>query len=402
MNYDQTIKYLDSLQPRAFRLEIGPITEACSIMSNPQGGFPSVHISGTNGKGSTAAFLDSILRESGYRVGLYTSPHLMDLRERIQVNREMIAPEELAGVVSRIRETLPDERMLSYFEMLTLAAFVHFNDREIDMGVIETGLGGRLDATNVLFPKVAVITSVSFDHTRHLGESLKDIATEKCGIIKRGVPTAVAYQPPEVMEVVRRFCDDVGSPLCLATPDEVTVPLGLAGEHQRQNASCAVEAAGLLAQAGFHIGKIEEALAGTRWPGRLETVSEGPRVILDGAHNVAGAESLASYVHNNLKREKSVLLLGVLSDKDVAGIVRPLAPLFREIVCTKAPSERAASPKDLAAAARSSGALVKVEKDIALALSGLMDSLGSDDTLVISGSFTMVGEAKAFFAQRNK
>lgn len=400
MTYDQTLEYLDSLQPKAFHMELGPLSEACHLMGNPQDAVPSVHISGTNGKGSTAAFLEAILRGGGWRVGLYTSPHLLDIRERIQLNREPISPEDLAARIEQIRGELPDDRSLSFFELLTLVSFVHFRERSVDIAVIETGLGGRFDATNVVRPKVAVITPISFDHLQHLGSSLKDIAVEKCGIIKRGVPTVVAYQPPEVMGVVRRFCDDVGSPLCLATPDEVTSPLGLAGEHQRQNAACAVEAAHLLTQAGFRVGGIERALEETSWPGRLETVQSSPRVIVDGAHNAAGADALASFVRNLVPRERAVLILGVLADKDVGGIVRPLAPLFREIVCVRPPSERAASPKDLSAAARSSGARVRIEEELDDAIGGALKGLAKEDTLVISGSLTMVGGAKRYFGNR--
>ena len=398
MDYKQTLEYLDSLQPLTFRMELGPLTEAAGLMGNPQDAFLSVHISGTNGKGSTAAFLASVLQHSGYRVGLFTSPHLVDVRERIQVNWEQISCSAFAGLVDTIRSNLPDDRMLSYFELLTLAAFLHFRDQKVDVAIFETGLGGRLDATNVIRPKVAVITPISYDHIRHLGSNLKDIAEEKCGIIKRGVPTVVAYQPPEVMEVIRHCCDDVGSPLCLATPDEIDVPLGLAGEHQRQNAACAVEAAQLLAQGGLgDIVDVDDALAQTRWPGRLETVSTKPRVMLDAAHNVAGAEALASYVRSMVPRDKAVLLLGILADKDVAGIIRPLAPLFREVVCVRASSPRAASPKDLAAAVRSSGAQVETQEDVLTALGSLTKRLGQDDTLVVTGSLTVVGDAREYF-----
>jgi len=200
--------------------------------------------------------------------------------------------------------------------------------------------------------------------------------------------------------VIRRVCDDIGSPLCLATPDEVTYPLGLAGEHQRQNAACAIEASNYLSHHGFIIKNIDEVISKTRWPGRIETVSENPRVILDAAHNVAGAESLASYLRANLKKSKSVLVLGVLADKDVSGIVRPLAPLFREVVCVRAPSPRAASPKDLAAAVRSSGAKIEIVEATTEAIEQVMSRIGKDDTLVISGSLTVVGEAKGYFSHK--
>jgi len=399
VDYKAAISYLDSLQPKSMRLELGPINEACNIMGSPQMGLPSVHISGTNGKGSTAAFLASIFQHSGYRVGLFTSPHLVDVRERIQVDRKLISEDDLAALITKIRNSLPDDRMLSYFEMLTLSSFIHFVETKVNIAIFEAGLGGRLDATNVINPRVIIITPISFDHTKHLGKSLKEIATEKCGIIKRGVPTVAAYQPPEVMDVIRRICDDVGSPLLLATPDEISTPLGLLGEHQKQNAACAVEAANVLAGTGFPIKEPEAALAGTTWPGRLEIVSEKPRVILDSAHNVAGAETLASYVRSSIPRENAILLLGVLADKDIEGIVRQLAPQFKEVIFTRAPSPRAASPKDLAAAARSSKVEISIEEDVPGALSNTMKRMRSGDTLVVSGSMTVVGEAKVFFSK---
>lgn len=397
MGYDATLKYLESLRPKGFHLELGPIKEACQVFSNPQDSFPSVHVGGTNGKGSTAAFLADILKGNGYKVGLFTSPHLVDVRERIQVNRQLISESDFDKTICSIRKNMIDDKTLSYFEMITLCAFVYFRDIKVDIAVFETGLGGRLDATNVLTPQVSIITPISMDHMTHLGNTLTDIAKEKCGIIKRGVPTVVSYQVPEVMEVIRRACDDVGSPLCLATPDEVSYPLGLAGEHQRQNAACAIESSHHLATLGFKIKNVDKAVAKTSWPGRIETVSKNPNVILDAAHNVAGAESLASYVRNNIKKEKAVLVLGVLIDKDLPGIVRPLAPLFREIICVKAPSPRAASPKDLAAAARSSGAKIEIVDDTSGAIDKVIGTMSKDDTLVISGSLTVVGEAKIYF-----
>lgn len=399
MTYKETLDFLESLRPKEFHMELGPLNEACQIMGHPHNSFSSVHVGGTNGKGSTSAFLADILKNSGYKVGLFTSPHLVDVRERIQINRELISEENLARVLGKIRNKLPNDKMLSYFEMLCLASFVYFMDQKVDIAVYEAGLGGRLDATNVLTPKVSVITPISYDHVNHLGTTLSGIAKEKCGIIKRGIPTVVAYQVPEVMDVIRHVCDDVGSPLCLATPDEIKSPLGLIGEHQRQNAACAVEASHLLVSSGFRVANIDEALAGTTWPGRLETVSKSPNVILDAAHNVAGAESLASYVRSTIPREKAVLILGILIDKDVPGIIRPLAPLFREIVCVRAPSERTASPKDLAAAARSSGARIQIGESTSLAIEGAIKNLKVDETLVISGSLTVVGEAKGYFEQ---
>lgn len=398
MEYKQALAYLESLVPKEFHLELAPVAEACNIFDNPQFSFPTIHIAGTNGKGSTAAFLSSILIHSGYKVGLFTSPHLIDVRERIQINREYISPEDFTKLTEKIKSVLPDEKALTYFEFLTVMAFLYFKENKVDMAVVETGLGGRLDATNVIQPSVVIITPISFDHKRHLGSTLAKITEEKCGVIKRGVPTVVAHQAPEVMEVIRRWCDEMGSPLCQASAEDINQPLGLLGVHQRQNAACAVEAAELLAQSKFHIKGIDEALKETKWEGRLEVVSDSPRVILDSAHNPGGADALAKYISTEIDRRHAVLMLGVLADKDVKGICRPLVPVVREVICIKAPSKRGASPKDIAALARSFGATVHYEKDIPTALSKWMKKLDEEDTLIVSGSSTTAGEAKKYFS----
>lgn len=399
MTYDELMKYLDSLVPREFRMELEPMIEACQNMKNPQRTYPTVHISGTNGKGSTAAFLSKIMQGSGYRVGLLTSPHLIDVRERIRIDGEVISKEDMVTFAQRVRENLPDDHFLSYFEFISLLAFEYFRECEVQIAVIETGLGGRLDATNVIEPKVAIITSMALDHQHHLGNTLKDITAEKCGIIKRGAPTVSAIQPEEAMGEIQRWCDDMGSPLVIADPTLVTTELGLAGEHQKQNAACAVEAAHLLSDAGFSVADIEKSLAETTWAGRLETLQYKPTVLIDGAHNLAGAQTLARYVKGAVPRDKAVLMLGVLQGKDVAGICRTLVPLFREVICVRAPSDRAESPKDLAATARAYGATVHTAEDVASALKQWMPKLKDKDTLVVSGSLTTIGAARTVLKQ---
>jgi dihydrofolate synthase/folylpolyglutamate synthase len=283
------------------------------------------------------------------------------------------------------------------FEFVTLAAFIHFRDKKVDIAVMETGLGGRLDATNVVEPQVVIITPISLDHQRHLGATVKEITNEKCGIVKRGIPTVTAVQPKEVMMEIRRWCDDVGSPLFVADPDKVTSALGLVGEHQRQNASCAVEAAQLLSDGGWQIEAVSKALSETKWAGRIETLREFPNVVIDGAHNLAGAESLALYVHSNFPRDNAVLMLGVLQGKDIAGMCRTLVPHFREVICVRAPSKRAASPKDIAATARSYGANVRVVDDVSEAFEESLGGLSVEDTLVVSGSLSTIGAVRNMF-----
>lgn len=395
MTYDELTNYLETLVPREFRMELEPMIEACSLMSNPQRDFPTVHISGTNGKGSTAAFLAKIMQESHYRVGLLTSPHLIDVRERIRIDGEIISQEDMVTFAERVRKNLPNDHFLSYFEFITLLAFEYFRECKVQIAIVETGLGGRLDATNVVEPRVAIITSMALDHQHHLGSTLKDITAEKCGIIKRGVPTVSAVQPDESMQEIQRWCDDLGSPLVVADPAGVTTELGLAGDHQKQNAACAVEAAQLLGDAGFSISNVEKALAETTWAGRLETLQHKPTVVIDGAHNLAGAQTLARYVKGAVPRDKAVLMLGVLHGKDVAGICRTLVPLFREVICVRAPSDRAESPKDLAATARAYGATVHMAEDVPSALKEYMPKLKKSDTLIVSGSLTTIGAARS-------
>ena len=397
MNTRETHTYLESLISRDFHLELTAIRDACRAFDDPQRAFPVVHIAGTNGKGSTAAFTSAILEANGYRVGLYTSPHLIRVTERIQINRRPIAEKTLAHLVTLVRERLGEKMTLGYFELLTLLGFLVFREQKIDIAVMETGLGGRLDATNVVEPVVTIITPISFDHQRYLGSTLTHIAREKCGIIKRGVPTVTALQSFEVMEVLRRACDDVGSALCVADPEDIQTPLGLPGIHQRQNAACAVEATGILSHAGFTVTNVDKALASTRWAGRLETLQLKPTILLDAAHNPAGSETLATYLHEHYSRERTVLVVGAFADKDIAGIIRPLVPHVREVICVTAPNPRAASPKDLAAAARSFGAKVTIEEEPVKALQRIVKTLKHDETLVVAGSTSVVGMAKQLF-----
>jgi len=257
-----------------------------------------------------------------------------------------------------------------------------------------------LDATNIINPQVSVITPVSFDHKEHLGNTLADIAREKCGIIKRGVPAVVAEQQKEVMEVIKRWCDDMGAPLCVAKAEDILEPLGLLGKHQKQNASCAVEAAQLLPTNIFTIKNINKALLETKWAGRLEVVKTAPKVLLDGAHNPAGAHVLAEFISEEIDRDKAVLMIGIMADKDINAICSSLVPCVREVVCVEVPSKRGASPKDVGAAARSFGAKVSSEGPILKALPKWLKKLNKNDTLIISGSLAVVGEAKKFFNKK--
>ncbi|MBI2974234.1 MAG: bifunctional folylpolyglutamate synthase/dihydrofolate synthase [Deltaproteobacteria bacterium] len=379
MDFASAISYLDSLQSTKIELGLERMSAVCKLLGNPENKFTSVVVAGTNGKGSTCAFLESILRHNGLKAGLLTSPHLLDVRERIQIDREMISEKEFGNLAENLhchcefasggRSNLPNSELeiassldklgarndmqFTYFEFLTAMAFQYFAEAKVDIAVLEVGLGGRLDATNVVTPVISVITRIGIDHQKYLGDTIEKIAFEKCGIIKRGVPVVTVDQDEKAMDVIRKASDENGAMLHVVSPHEVKWPLGLNGSHQLENAALAVRAAEIVTPSlslpprgggkGRGGGVIEMALASTSWPGRLAVVSKNPLVILDGAHNPNGAEALAKYLMS--LPGKRIIMLGIMADKDIDGIVKPLADAADEIVITKPSIERAADPK---------------------------------------------------------
>lgn len=399
--FSETLSFLESLKPEGAMPQLGPMREAVRIFGHPQQAFPSIHICGTNGKGSTGAFLNSIFMEQGSCVGFHTSPHLMSILERIQISGRQIDEDDFIAFAEKIKEGLPDKKLLSYFEFLVLMTFLVFRDRCVDMAIVETGLGGRLDATNVLSPLVTVITPISYDHMQFLGPRLTDIAREKCGTVKPGVPVVSALQPDEVMQVIEEHCRRADAPLHVASPESIDQPLGLGGEHQRQNAACATLVAQLLERDhGFRFDRLSEGLKKTTWPGRLETICIEPHVIVDGAHNPAGGEVLAAYVRTHLVREHTLLMIGMLADKSIDATVVHLVPCFREVIAVRAPSDRGADAELIAAAVRRLGGRVSLYGSAEEGLEATLPKLTSDETLVIAGSLRVVGAAKSFFEEK--
>jgi len=333
----------------------------------------AVHVAGTKGKGSTAAMLASMLGASGRRIGLYTSPHLVDIRERIQVGGEWIPRETVTHLLDRLRPYLDraskggDTYAPTFFEIFTTIAFLHFLERRVDIAIFEVGLGGRLDATNVLMPVACAITPVSFDHTDKLGTELGQIAREKAGIIKPGVPVVSGVQRAEAMDVIRARCAELGAPLRVVGRDIAVEPeadgafsvrtwrrkldgltLPLPGRHQRDNAATAVGLAEILSERGLDVpGEcVREGLASVTWPGRIQTVSAAPEIIVDGAHNPASvavlAETLAAF-----PPKKTIFVVGIARDKDIPRMLELLAPCGDEFIVTKTGNPRAAEPEDL-------------------------------------------------------
>jgi dihydrofolate synthase / folylpolyglutamate synthase len=379
--------WLTTLEQFGIKLGLASIRAICEALGHPERQFRSVHIAGTNGKGSVAAMVDEAVRAAGHHVGRYTSPHLVHLEERIALAGAPVpaalldgALETVRAAVDRLRDAAALEVHPTFFEITTAAAFVVFARAGVDVGVIEVGLGGRFDATNVIDPVVAAITSIALDHEQHLGTTLEAIAYEKAGIVKPGVPVVAGELPHEALGMVRRVCQERGAALhdtaaeCvvsrarqngrtilrLQTPRGVYPPtvLALRGDHQARNAAVAVRLLELLNDGGVPLSEaaIAAGLAGARWPARLDLVSVGGgrEVLVDGAHNPAGAAALEAYIKSEWPQGLP-LVFGAMRDKRPADMLRPLARIARPLILTTAPGPRAADAEHLAALARSIG-----------------------------------------------
>ncbi len=414
-NYESTIDYLYALQRHGIKLGLRNITEMLSRLGGPHGAFNSAHIAGTNGKGSTACALAELLGASGERAGLFTSPHLVSFTERIQVGGEEIAEDDVVRLASVIRESTSDLNP-TFFEVVTAMGFQYFREQGVRWAVVETGMGGRLDATNSLKPSVTVITSIALDHKEFLGEGIEDIAREKAGIIKEGVPAVTAPQEPAAMKVLRSTAKRMGAPLHIAGedfscnitahgPEGITfdynsegmtlndLKLPVAGEYQGLNAALAVKAFTLMIDSSVADERaIRAGLSLMRPPGRLERISANPPVLIDGAHNPAAARALAGALQEHIKDgERPLIIIGAMSDKDLKGILQPLLPLAEGIIFTAPGYGRAAAPEELRECARALGHDGTVAPTVAEALKVAVQ--GTRPVLV-TGSFFTIGEAK--------
>jgi dihydrofolate synthase / folylpolyglutamate synthase len=386
-------------------------------LGNPHLSTKAVHIAGSKGKGSTSAMIAAGLQAAGYKTGLYTSPHLVTLRERIQVDGKPILKRELESLVARMRphvEAVDHDKTygeLSTFELLTAAAFMQFQQKAVDFQVLETGLGGRLDATNVVTPEVCIITSISLDHTEVLGDTLARIAAEKAGIIKPGRPVVSSAQAEEAAQVIRETCQRKGARLISVGSDivwrkldsnlsgqslevkglkgsyRITIPL--LGAHQLQNAAAAV---GALEVLGVPRKSIEAGLAKTNWPGRLQILRRRPLLVVDGAHNRDSAsklkEALKEYFHFN----RLILIIGTSADKDVSGIVEELAPLANTVIVTRSRHPRATKPEILAGEFARLGLKAETVEDVARAVAEAQGKAGKGDLICATGSLFLVAE----------
>lgn len=404
LTYSQAIQFLYGLRLFGTKLDLeGPI-QLAALAGNPHASMRFIHVAGTNGKGSTCAMLESVYRRAGYRVGLFTSPHLVSFRERIQVNRELISEAEVIQLVGQAQSWLnafTPAKHPTFFEVVTVMALVYFSSQNCDLVIWETGLGGRLDATNIVTPLASVITNIQFDHEKWLGGTLAKIAAEKAGIIKPGVPVLTAADEPEALEVIRTVAAQQGAPLtevrmAASTPRSLpALQLPLLGEHQKINATLAMATIDAL-QSSVPVGdvSIRHGLEQVRWAGRLqlEHISPGRKVLLDGAHNPAGAVTLRAVLNASFPGEKPALILGILRDKDWNAICRILVPLARRVLLAPVHSLRTALPNELESVCRTLNPDIEVQA--CASLEEALDRCENEPFITITGSLLFVGEAE--------
>jgi dihydrofolate synthase/folylpolyglutamate synthase len=420
MTFADTVRFLFSLGPelKTVKWDLARISRLLEEMGNPQLGLNGapprfIHVAGTNGKGSTCAMLASAFRVAGYRTGLYTSPHLQSPLERIQIDGQPIGEGEWVAAFEQVHaaaESLLARDLIeahpSFFETVTAMAFVAFARASVDVVVLEVGLGGRLDATNVIVPEIAVITPIDFDHEAFLGSSIESIAAEKAGILKRGRPAVFAAQRPEALKILEHRAleldvpvrhssfwrvqdvraDKFGSKFVLAADEEISIECPLAGMHQVENARTAVTALNLF---GVPSSAIREGIARAVWPGRLERVATNPDIILDGAHNPAGAAALAAYIGEFFKDAPLRIIYGAMRDKAVEEVTNKLFPLAQEVILTAPNQPRALSPESLAPLIEHPALRIAASTEEALGM-----AREHPMTTFVTGSLFLVGEAR--------
>jgi dihydrofolate synthase / folylpolyglutamate synthase len=403
VSYQEAIEFLYDLRWFGVKLGLANTFKLAALTGNPQNGLRFIHVAGTNGKGSTCAMLESIYRRAGLRVGLFTSPHLVSFNERIQVNRRPINDDAVAGLVARVRSLLkefPEEQHPTFFEVVTLVGLLYFAAQKCDLVVWETGMGGRLDATNIVTPLASVITNVQFDHQKWLGETLGSIASEKAGIIKPGIPVITGAFEPEALHVIVETARHQNAPLTVVMPSERSRPpldelqLPLPGHHQKMNAAVALDTVRTLADiVPVSEVAIREGLGSVEWAGRLQRLAEpsGRVVLLDGAHNVGGAEMLAAALKEYYPEQRPCLVLGILRDKDWLRMCELLAPLASRILLVPVHSTRSAEPHGLAEACRHANPQARVSEHPTLVAA--LEDIAEEPFVTIAGSLYLVGEA---------
>ncbi|ACV64076.1 FolC bifunctional protein [Desulfofarcimen acetoxidans DSM 771] len=424
MEYKEAMNYLENLTKFGFNFGLGRIEELLRRLGNPHTKIKAIHIGGTNGKGSTTAMLSAVLKEAGLRVGMFTSPHLHSYTERYRINGEPVGQERIAKMITRLRPHLEDMVREGFehpteFEAGTAMAFLYFAEEKVDLLLLEVGLGGAIDSTNVITPVVSVLTNIAMDHMDYLGNTIQEITAVKTGIIKSGIPVVTSAKNPEALKIIEAACREKAAQLTVVG-NQVTVEqkefstagqkfsiftdsnhyedltLPLLGRHQITNAAGVVAVIEVLQQLGYTIPKeaVHSGLAKTDWPARLEIMRQKPTVLIDAAHNLDGVQSLKQALLDYFPSKKVTLVLGMLGDKERSKVVAELTPLAEAVVITKPNSPRAGDWELLADEARRFTDKVTLIENITEAVDAAMSMAGEEDLVCITGSFYMVAEAR--------
>jgi dihydrofolate synthase/folylpolyglutamate synthase len=421
MAYDRCLKEMFRLHRFGVKLEMDTIRHMLEGLGNPHLAYRCIHIAGTNGKGSVAAVLSHIFQAAGIKVGRYTSPHLERFNERICIDNTPIEDNEVVNAYERVTALAPPQRHPTFFEFTTAMALYEFARQKVQWAIIETGMGGRMDATNMIHPEISIITNISLEHKDYLGRTITAIAGEKAGIIKPRTPIISGVGQKTAWDTIKKTAALLKAPLYRLGTDfsvrrqkgqlftfkglETTwrqLPLNLLGDHQFGNAGLALAACELLQigdRAPLNEAAIRAGLAQVTWPGRLEMVSSSPLIILDGAHNLMAARLLAKFLKQNLNSYRTTLIIGILDDKPYRQILKDLAPCCERMIITQPVIERAIQAEILAEEALKSGRKVEIISNVGQAVQHALHTIGVKDAICIAGSLYVVGEAKAALAE---
>ena len=424
MKYQEAMKYITEVGNFGSNYGLERTYKLLELLDNPQDKLKIIHVAGTNGKGSTTAMITSMLKGCGYKVGMYTSPFLEEFEERIQINGENIPKEKLAQLITKIKYAVDRVIEEGYnhpteFEIITVLMFLYFATEEVDFAVVEVGLGGRLDSTNVITPILSVITSISFDHTNLLGNTLEEIAAEKAGIIKSCIPTVIYPQEEMAERVISSKCQELDSKLYkinkedakliniikedkiyqqvkVKLDDEYDVKLPLLGEHQIVNLAVALKALEVIKDKAPKLNResIVKSLATVRWNGRLEIMSNSPYVVIDGAHNIQGITQLDKNIKKYFEYKDMYLILGILADKDVEDMVKVITPKAKKVFTVTPNSMRAETAEELMNEVKKYNESCEAYNDYKNAFEDALKLCKKDDLLLISGSLYMIGEMR--------
>lgn len=420
MNYQETMDFIHGTHKFSIKLGLDNVSYLLNLMDNPQDALSFIHVAGTNGKGSTSSYLNSMLMAAGYKVGLYTSPFLEVFNERMRVNNQNIPNELLAEITTMVKKCI-DQMLLeglnhpTEFEIVTAVAFEYFKREKVDLVVLEVGLGGRLDSTNVIKkPLVSVITPVELDHVEYLGDTIAKIAAEKAGIIKAGSLAVIHPQLEDAMTVIEAKCLALETKLIVALTSDIQIlemsdlgttfkvgeeryHIGMLGEHQTRNATVALTTIKALNDEGLiNVSKsaMIDGLAHANWPGRMEIMYRSPIILIDGAHNLHGAKGLSNAVKTLFKGKEIISMIGILEDKDVSGILQEMIPLSHKVICTEPDNPRKMKASTLSEQVSAFGVETYVEAEIKDAFEKALALATPESVIILFGSLYMIGSAR--------